>query len=90
MTDNRGGEFLSVWTGRDVVRGVHRTRLSKRDIRIPSTQQDKRSVEQNQDDSEKNLMDETHEQTDPRHKLPLKFQSLASSCQLGGGAHCLS
>lgn len=87
MADHRGDEFLSSWTGRDVIRGVYRTWLAKRDVREPSPQSDKKILERYRDDSEKSLKDETHEQTDPRHTLPFEFQSLASSCQLGGGAH---
>ena len=90
MADDRGDEFLSVWTGRDVIRRIHRAWLSKRDTRKSSSQPDKKTIEKNRDYSDKKLRNKTHEQIDPRHRLPLEFQSLVSSCQLGGGAHCRS
>ena len=39
VAGDRGDEFLSVWTGGDVIRGGYRTRLSERDARVSSTQQ---------------------------------------------------
>lgn len=40
-----GDEFLPVWTGRDVIRGVYRAWFPKCDIRKPSSQPDKKSIE---------------------------------------------
>ena len=46
VADDRGDEFLPVWAGRDVIRGIYRAWLSKRDTRKSSSQPDKKIIEQ--------------------------------------------